>query len=225
MKSKKYGSKFAGKGYYIALILCAAAIGISGYLYYRNDTVNDPQMQNPSASVNPSDKDDDDVQAIAPGPSDGNDPVTPPVNNDKPGTDKVLRTCAPVTGQTVMGYAMDCLSYNPTTRDWRVHNGIDIAAPEGTAVCAAADGTVYTVYEDETMGTTVVIRHENGYVTKYASLASEVSVAPGDEVSMGQTIGTVGNTALLEYAIGEHVHFSVTLNDEAVDPLDFFALG
>ena len=61
---------------------------------------------------------------------------------------------------------MDCLSYNETTRDWRVHNGVDIAAEEGTPVMAAADGQVYTVYEDETMGTTVVIRHEDGYTTK-----------------------------------------------------------
>ena len=118
---------------------------------------------------------------------------------------------------------MDSLSYNQTTRDWRVHNGIDIAAEAGTPVCAAADGTVYTVYEDETMGMTVVIRHDGGYTTQYASLAQEVSVAPGDTVALGQTIGCVGQTALMESAIGDHVHFSVSCNGEVVDPAQFLS--
>ena len=222
MKSRKTGSgKFAGKGYYIALILCAAAIGISGYLYYRNDHDTDPQLQNPTLGVNATDPNKD-VQAVATQPTLGTiDDATQPTGSTK----KPLKTGMPVSGQTVAGYAMDCLSYNPTTRDWRVHNGIDIAAEAGTVVCAAAEGTVYTVFEDETMGTTVVIRHADGYVTKYSSLAKEVSVAPGDAVTLGQAIGTVGNTALLESAVGDHVHFSVTCNDAPMDPMAFLQLS
>ncbi len=126
-------------------------------------------------------------------------------------------------GQTVAVYAMDSLTYNETTRDWRVHNGIDLAAEAGTKVCAAADGEVYTVYEDEAMGTTVVIRHDGGYTTRYASLAEEVMVQSGDQVTMGQAIGTVGTTALMESAIGDHVHFSVTCDGEIISPNDFLA--
>jgi len=73
------------------------------------------------------------------------------------------------------------------------------------------------------MGMTVVIRHDGGYVTKYASLAQEVSVTPGDTVKVGQAIGTVGQTALLETAVGAHVHFSVTCDGEPVDPAEFLA--
>ena len=219
MKNKKNtGNGMSAKGYYIALILCAVAIGISGYLYYQNANDEKPQLNDPSSDVDvitPG----DDIQAVAPNnPSgDNSTPVTP-------GTTP-LKTGMPVSGQTVAGYAMDCLSYNPTTRDWRVHNGIDICAPAGTAVCAAAEGTVYTVFEDDTMGTTVVIRHTDGYVTKYSSLSKEVSVSAGDTVTLGQTIGTVGNTALLESAIGDHVHFAVTCNDVPMDPMAFFKLG
>ena len=119
---------------------------------------------------------------------------------------------------------MDCLSYNETTRDWRVHNGIDIAADAGTTVCAAAAGTVYTVFQDDTMGTTVVIRHDGGYVTQYASLAEDVTVKTGDTVQMGDAIGKVANTALLESAQGDHLHFSVMLNDEHVDPVAFLEM-
>ena len=221
MKSRKNSGGIMGtKGYYIALILCAAAIGISGYLYYRNVNQQDPQLNAPPASVD--EKDPDNIQAVSPDPSiDQQTPHTP----DKESPDKTVKTCIPVKGNTVSEYAMDCLSYNPTTRDWRVHNGIDIAAPAGTTVCAAAAGTVYTTFADETMGTTVVIRHDNGYVTTYSSLAQEVSVAPGDQVTLGQTIGQVGNTALLETAIGEHLHFGVSKNDNPMDPMDFLSLG
>ena len=209
---------FSGKGYYIALILCAAAIGISGYLYYRNDAISDPQLQNPTNHVG--EQNPDDIQAVA------THPTLPGDNNQNPTDDKKpLNTKVPVAGQTVSGYAMDCLSYNATTRDWRVHNGIDIAAEAGTPVCAAADGKVYTTYEDDTMGTTVVIHHDGGYVTVYSSLDGDLSVSVGDTVIMGQAIGCVGNTALLESAIGDHVHFAVRHNDEAMDPMEFLKLN
>ena len=214
--SKQKNKGFSGKGYYIALILCAAAIGISGYLYYQTEPAQEPQLQTPgtdSGAQNP-----DDIQAVATHPTLPNENL-----NQKPitGDTKPMQTMLPVTGQTVTGYAMDCLSYNATTRDWRVHNGIDIAAEAGTAVCAAADGTVYTTYDDDTMGTTVVIHHSGGYVTVYSSLGNDLQVSAGDQVTMGQIIGTVANTALLESAIGDHVHFSVSCNGELIDPEAF----
>ena len=220
--NKQTGRGFAGKGYYIALILCATAIGISGYLYYRN--VNDipsTQVDTTTPTVLAGVTDREDVPVIATEPSDSGSTL-PSTENTAP---KVFKTVAPVDGETVAEYAMDCLSYNQTTRDWRVHNGVDIAAAEGTSVLAAADGTVYTVYDDETMGTTVVIRHEDGYTTKYSCLAQEVMVAAGDIVTMGQQIGCVGTTALLESALDPHVHFSVTCDNEVVDPAEFLELG
>ena len=220
--NKQTGRGFAGKGYYIALILCATAIGISGYLYYRN--VNDipsTQVDTTTPTVLAGVTDREDVPVIATEPSDSGSTL-PSTENTAP---KVFKTVAPVDGETVAEYAMDCLSYNQTTRDWRVHNGIDIAAEAGSAVCSAADGEVYTVYDDETMGTTVVIRHEDGYTTKYSCLAQEVMVAAGDIVTMGQQIGCVGTTALLESALDPHVHFSVTCDNEVVDPAEFLELG
>ena len=208
MSNQKHNG-ISAKGYYIALILCAAAIGISGYLYYQNDPAFDSQLQTPTiGNENP---DTDDIQAVA---------TQPPLSNQDGGK-TTLQTALPLTGQTVAGYAMDCLSYNATTRDWRVHNGIDIAAEAGTTVCAAAAGTVYTTYADDTMGTTVVIHHDGGYVTVYSSLSNDLQVSAGDQVALGQAIGCVGNTALLESALGDHLHFSVSCNDKAMDPLEF----
>ena len=214
MSNKNNHRFFSGKGYYIALILCAAAIGISGYVYYNStaDAEPDPGLDTP-------------VIATDAGQVSVNKPAKPtestqPTDAAGPTVGK-MTTCAPVEGEVLAEYAMECLAYNQTTRDWRVHNGVDIAAEAGTKVVAAADGQVYTVYEDDQMGHTVVIRHDNGYVTKYSSLSGDIKVTPGETVTMGQTIGTVGTTALMETALGDHVHFSVTCNDEPVDPEEF----
>ena len=220
MSKRKFSGSISGKGYYIALVLCAVAIGVSGFLYYRN-TEKETQLQNPTDAANAGVVQDNDVQAVATQP--GGKENTEPVEEMKP--TKPAKTVSPVAGETVAPYSMDALSYNQTTRDWRVHDGVDISAEAGTQVCAAADGEVYTVYEDETMGMTVVVRHEGGYTTKYASLGETVSVKAGDQVKAGQAIGTVGATALLETTIGDHVHFSVTHRDEPMDPAEFFALG
>ena len=215
--NKKFAGRFAGKGYYIALILCAVTIGIAGYLYYRTAKQANANLNDTEGIVD----------VINPGlteptlPS-SEKPTTPSTAPAKP---EPLRTAMPIDGQVVVGYSMDCLCFNPTTRDWRTHDGVDYAAPAGTAVCAAADGTVYTVYQDDTMGYTVVITHADGYVTTYASLSEDLDVAVGDKVTIGQTIGYVGCSAVLETALGEHLHFCVTCDGESVDPGDFLALG
>ena len=213
MRKRKFWNAIRDKGYYIALVLCAVAVGVSAFLYYRTNNADSPTL--PASVQDPSTVD----------PTTGSDPSQATTDPTTPGSipTRPQKITVPVQGETVMEYAMDCLSYNPTTRDWRVHNGIDIAAPEGAAVYAAADGTVYAVFEDETMGTTVVLRHEGGYITRYASLADDVTVTPGQAVLSGDQIGYVGQSALLESAIGEHVHFSVTCNGENVDPAEFLA--
>ena len=214
MSKNKFSDSISGKGYYIALILCAVAIGITGYLYYRNTDTNPQQLQNPTEAVDGT-VPGEDVAVVAP------QTRTDPTESTVATGEKPQKRAKPVAGETISDYSMDALCYNQTTRDWRVHDGMDIAAQAGTPVGAAADGTVYTVYEDETMGMTVVISHEGGYSTKYASLAQEIPVKAGDNVTAGQTIGYVGNTALFESALGDHVHFSVTCAGAAVDPDSF----
>ena len=213
MSNKK--NNFSAKGYYIALVLCAAAIGVSAYLYYRGG--NEEASHIPAAVTGEAEEQ---VEAAVtkPGLVQESTTATEPAQTTP---EQPLKTAAPVEGELVAEYAMECLSYNETTRDWRVHAGMDLAAEAGTEVKAAADGEVYTVYSDEEMGTTVVIRHEGGYTTHYASLAEEVAVKAGDKVRLGQTIGTVGSTALMESALGDHVCFSVTCDGEPVDPAEF----
>ena len=210
MSNKKFTESFGSGGYYIALILCAVAIGVSGYLYYQNANGDEPNLENPNPTVDVMNPDASGTQATK--------PTTAPVK-------KPLKTGKPVDGEVVMDYSMDCLCYNPTTRDWRTHDGMDYAAAAGTPVCAAAEGTVYTIFTDDSMGTTIIIRHEDGYVTTYSSLAEKVNVSVGDRVQLGQVIGSVGCSALLETALGDHLHFAVTRDGVSIDPEDFFHLN
>ena len=223
--NKRNNRGINGRGYYIALILCAAAIGITGYVYYRNAneaTMTLQEQDLPDIIVGTMTTEED-VPAVA---------TEPEVEMMLPGENMApqetvsgtMQTTCPVSGEEICSYSMEALSYNQTTRDWRVHNGVDYAAPEGTQVVAAAEGVVYTCYEDDSMGHTVVIRHEGGYTTQYASLSQEIPVKPGDRVTMGQCIGYVGSSALVETTLGSHVHFSVSHQDAPVDPADFLKL-
>ena len=219
--NKNFG--FSGKGYYIALILCAAAIGITGYLYSKNANKSEEvTIQETMGNAQVLETQEEDIPVIATQPVTQGTPQEAPTQAPTQATvPQTIRTASPIEGNEVAAYSMDCLSYNQTTRDWRVHNGVDIAAPEGTQVLAAAEGTVYAAYEDDTMGYTVVIRHTGGYTTTYSSLSEELAVKTGDTVTLGQAIGCVGDTALVETAIGSHVHFGVTYQNTPMDPNEF----
>ena len=220
-------SRRGGQGYYIALILCAAAIGITGYVYYRNANQAEPvSLEETVGEVPALIEDEVDVPVIATQPAPkATKPAATEATTTAPTEKKPMKTMSPVSGESISGYSMEALSYNQTTRDWRVHNGVDLAAEAGAEVKAAADGEVFTVFEDDAMGTTVVIRHADGYTTKYASLAENVSVKPGDTVTMGQVIGYASDSAIVESTLGAHVHFGVTCNDVPVDPAEFLAIG
>ncbi len=207
------------KTYYFALIVCAAAIGVAGFLFQRGNAK--PQSEPPmvkTAAV---------AAETAPAKQEAVAVMAPQelkIEETVPETTvQRLKTASPVDGSAISDFAMECLSYNPTTRDWRTHDGVDIAAPEGTKVCAAADGAVQSVYDDDTMGTTVLVRHTDGYVSKYACL-SDVCVAEGDYVRLGQPIACVGESAVLENAVGTHVHFSVLCDGQPMDPNAFLEL-
>ena len=124
----------------------------------------------------------------------------------------------PVDGALIKGFAMDCLVWSKTLRQWMTHPGVDIAAPKGTEVRAVMPGTVKRVYEDDMLGTTVLLTHEGGVTTVYAGLQKDPPVKEGDKVGLRAVIGYVGDTAISECADESHLHFELWLNDIPNDP-------
>jgi murein DD-endopeptidase MepM/ murein hydrolase activator NlpD len=97
----------------------------------------------------------------------------------------------------------------------RAHNGIDLAAPQGTPMYAAHAGTVVLSRWYQGYGYAVIIDHGDGVQTLYGH-SSELLVSEGQEVQAGERIALMGNTG---YSFGAHLHFEVHVNDVPQDPL------
>ncbi|MCR4762165.1 MAG: peptidoglycan DD-metalloendopeptidase family protein [Lachnospiraceae bacterium] len=103
---------------------------------------------------------------------------------------------------------------HPTLKVQLMHNGVDMAAPYGTPIVAAYDGTVVAAAYSSSMGNYVMIDHGSGLYTVYMHCSS-LSVSRGQEVSKGQNIAAVGSTGR---STGNHLHFGVRLNGSYVNP-------
>jgi murein DD-endopeptidase MepM/ murein hydrolase activator NlpD len=130
--------------------------------------------------------------------------LTPPPSAPRASSDPVLAW--PLKGVLYGRYGV---------RAGRRHDGIDIAAPEGTAVGAAAPGTVLYAGEQSGYGSIVILKHEGGLVTLYAH-ASRVLVREGARVKRGEPIATVGQTGR---TTGPHLHFEVRDGTRPRNPL------
>ncbi|WMI81363.1 M23 family metallopeptidase [Anaerotignum sp. MB30-C6] len=124
----------------------------------------------------------------------------------------------PLQGEIVMPYSVDCAIYDPTLNQYHTSDTLSISAQTGEVVKAAEKGKVKEITKDEEKGNSVVVEHDNGWLTTYSQLADEISVEVGEAVTKGQTVGTVGEPTKYTVALGSHVEFAVEKDGETVDP-------
>ncbi len=118
-------------------------------------------------------------------------------------------------GRLVSGFGM---RFHPILRYYRMHWGIDIAAPRGTPIYATGAGTITFDARKSGYGNTVVIDHGFGYSTLYGHM-NKIIVKNGQKVIRGEIIGYVGSTGL---SVSPHVHYEVHKNGSPIDPVNFF---
>lgn len=120
----------------------------------------------------------------------------------------------PVDGRLTSGFGW---RHSPISRRQKMHSGVDISAPRGTPVRAAAAGTVAMARYNSGYGRMVTIDHGYGILTRYAH-NSRLMVREGDWVEAGEMISTVGSTG---QSTGPHLHFEMSIDGRFVDPMDY----
>ncbi len=118
------------------------------------------------------------------------------------------------TGEITSTYGM---RFHPILHYARMHNGVDWAAPIGTPILAAGNGTVIKAEFSSGYGRRVELQHANGYVTTYNHMSGfGKGMEAGAHVVQGQVVGYLGQSGL---ATGPHLHYEVEINGNIVDPL------
>ena len=141
---------------------------------------------------------------------------------DKKKEEKEPEFVSPIdNAQIIKEFASDKLVYSETLKEWITHLGIDIKAEKGTVVKATEAGTVKAIKNDPRYGLTVIIEHNKNYQTLYANLLTTEFVSEGDKVKKGQTIGTVGDTAVYEIVDEPHLHFEIIKHGINQNPVDY----
>lgn len=221
----KLGDKM--KGNMLTLFL-VAVVGLAGFYTYRtivgiNYRLENQRIQNIETTPSPEPEETEDVQQEqydVPLPAKPTPRPTPrqdvQTQTEQPEVVRQPYFVLPVNGKIFTAYSGDELVYNRTLDDWRTHNGVDISAAPGDAVKAGAEGRVINVFEDGMLGTVIEIQHSD-FTAKYCGLAASTFVKAGDNVTQGQSIGTVGETPL-EIAEESHIHLEIVKDSQTVNP-------
>ena len=110
---------------------------------------------------------------------------------------------------------------SPTSGEVEMHNGLDIAMPEGTQILAVQDGTVQAAAYSSSYGNYIILENNDGYKTLYAHCRN-LQVSAGQEVTTGDVIATVGNTG---NSTGPHLHIEFSYQGEMYNPYFYLSNG
>lgn len=235
----KIRSFMRDKGFYIALVACILIAGVSSFLAIRNmmhrlDGENQPpqgyqeeipweapqvRVEQKSHDVPVQPKPSAQPQPQQPSPSGQQPQQLQPQDSGEPAGQAAASFVPPVSGEICAEYSGDELVYNETLKDWRTHNGVDIACAQDAVVKAGMAGKVTAVYEDGSWGRVVEI-DSDGVVLRYAGLAADPKVKAGDTVSAGDKLGVIGEVNC-ENAAGPHLHLEALKGGVYTDPREY----
>lgn len=232
-RNKKW---FMGKGFYIALAASIIAIGIASYIAVdltisnlnNDDNDSNNNLNNWGSPTDQVDNNQSNVEYNSSSGSTNNPANNPNATSSSNTTSSKVNTSSevkkavfamPVKGEILNKFSNGELVKSKTLGDWRTHDGIDIKASSGSSVKAIGDGKVLEVKEDGLWGVVVVIEHSENYISYYNGLNKTVNIKKGQQVKIGDVIGTVGETAEIEVSEESHLHLGLKKDDKWVDPL------
>lgn len=227
-------------GFYTALSICLAAVGMAAYSTYTNLSSSPTAAETASTVA---------VDRIVTGVTETDaaekkettaetteKPTTKPTEPETTESQYVDETAPSVTKSaletmlnvdTSLVYPLDKVKivkeysedtvYNQTLSQWEAHTGVDFGCKDGDKVYAMGDGEVVKVYDDDFMGKTLVVKSTT-YTSYYYGM-KDVNVNRGDNVKKGDAIATAG-TVPSESMDDNHIHVEVKVGGQYVDPLE-----
>lgn len=244
-KDKRPG-KGNNNGFYIALGVCLIAIGVAAWTTYDSvvkyanpveDSVSSAQITEPTqqtvsgvtADTTPAEisstpaSSKEEPASSAPVKEPEAKPSSAPAKDPEPAKPAAAKPAQvtysfPVGNSVTKNFSGENPIFSDTMQDWRVHEGLDLAAKNGTAVTAIADGTVADSFVDNLLGNVLVIEHPNNVMAYYCGLGDTLLVKKGASVTAGQKIGSV-TTVPSECLDKPHLHLEVKKDGQLVDPL------
>ena len=226
-KNKKKGINF-----YVALGICILAVGVAGWTTY--DSIK--RFTGPDDDVNVSNvspkykvKTENSAKNTARKPTSNANSESKQMSRSRPAQEsdeqQSVSVNAQASGTIVYPTSKDIIKdfsgenpvFSKTLKDWRTHEGIDLAAEQGSKIKSITNGKVKEIYNDPLYGTTMVVEHEGGFVAYYSGLGETTLVNANDTVEAGQEIASI-NDSPCEAADGYHLHLAIKKDGKFINP-------
>ena len=218
-KAKNIKELIFGRGFYVALSVCVVAAIVAAVAISGGQSISEP-IDAPLITTNPQ-------STTTTLQSTTTTTTSPSTTKPTAPSELVIDTQVPYSsfylnpvGGRILKFYSDELVFSETMGDYRTHSGVDFEAQPDETVYAINKGTIIAVYEDDLLGKVVEIDHAHNVIAKYCSV--ETSLRVGDEIGIGQPIGTL---AVIPLESGEesHLHLEITYNGTLVDPIDLMS--
>ncbi len=232
INNMKEKNKKKGINFYLALGICILAVGVAGWTTYDSikrfagpdDDVNvsnisqkykvKTENSSKNAARKPTNNTNTESRQMSKSRSaqESNSQQSVSVNAQASGT-----IVYPTSKDIIKDFSGENPVFSKTLNDWRVHEGIDLAAEQGSKVKSITNGKVKEIYNDSLYGTTMVIEHEGSFVAYYSGLGETTLVNANDAVEAGQEIASI-NDIPCEAADGYHLHLAIKKDGKFINP-------